>query len=903
MMRSFTTRRAARNRFASTWFWRAVAARALLGTVVVGCVICRPLAAKDLFYETDIRPLLKIHCFHCHGEEPEARGGLDVRLVRLMVEGGDSGAAIVPGDAEASVLWQRVAADEMPEGPKKLSVDEKSRLKRWIDQGARTIRSEPDDVNAARFTEEERSHWAFQPVVGPKVPTTIDRSGSTSRIVAPIDAFIHSRLVQAQLAFSPIADRTTLIRRLSYDLTGLPPMPGEVAVFLADKRPDAYERLVDRLLASPRYGERWARHWLDVVGYAETEGGTENDIKRPHAWRYRDFVIAAFNDNMPIDQFIREQLAGDEILGRPLSQLIPDQLTEPEKRLLTATGFLRMAPDPTQAANTLAERNTAVSGTLQIVGSSLLGLTVGCAQCHDHKYDPIGTDDYYRFRAIFDPAFPMAAWQTPHERLVDVTPSDERAEAERIEANAKALQDDLNARRDAHCQIIQDAKLADVPKHVRDAVQQAVLTNAGEQTDAQRALLDQYPMVKPIPTIRGLLIEYDMPAYREFEKEEAEIAALRATKPPARMIRVAAERPEVIPTSAILFRGDPETPGAAVEPGELTVLKQIDAEPLAANDPTIPTTGRRLAYARLLTNGHHPLTARVFVNRVWMHHFGRGLVNTPGDFGLMGDAPTHPELLDWLAADFVQHGWDLKRLHRQIVLSITYRQSARRTSEHDAIDPENQLYARMNVRRLEAEAVRDAMLHVSDSLSLELEGPSTPVTEDGEGKVVLGQTRRRDGLAVGVDPPDASAARRSIYVEVNRKLPLEMLATFDQPVMTPNCDRRRSTTVAGQSLWFLNDSFSLEQSERMAAVVIAHVGDSPQNQIGDLFQRLFATGPTQQELAACLAFLDQQRQHYAAWADPAWQEACQKDPAIVDRRVFATLCQTLMASNRFLYVD
>jgi hypothetical protein len=858
------------------------------------------VAANELYYESDIRPLLKIHCFHCHGEESEKQGGLDLRLVRLMAGGGDSGAAIVPGDPHVSLLWQRVAADEMPEGPKKLSAAEKRRLRLWIEQGARTRRPEPQDVEAARFTEEELSHWAFQPVVRPALPSV-----RGYLLSSPIDAFIAWRLAVAHLPFSPAANKTTLIRRVTYDLTGLPPTPHEVEAFLSDDSPDAYAKLVDRLLASPHYGERWARHWLDVVGFAETEGGSGDDVKRPHAWRYRDYVIDSMNRNTPIDQFLCEQLAGDEMMGQLPHEVDPDQVDAQHLRQLIATGFLRMAPDPTQASNELVERNAAVSGTIQIVGSALLGLTVGCAQCHDHKYDPIGTDDYYRLRAIFDPAFPLQAWQTPHQRLINVTPSHERAVAEQIETQAQSRQNDLNARRDAHCQKILEAKLADVPAEVRDVLRQAVAMDAGKQTDQQRQLLDQYPMVKPIPHIRGLLVEYDMPAYREFEKEEAQIAALRATKPPGRLIRAVTERPDVIPVSAVMHRGDPESLGEVVEPGELTVIAQQrdSATVIVGDDPALPTTGRRLAYARQLTDGRHPLTARVFVNRIWMHHFGRGIVDTPGDFGLFGQAPSHPELLDWLADDFARHGWRLKRLHRQIVLSTTYRQQSTRRPELDAIDPDNELYGRMNLRRLEAESIRDAILLLTDSLASTLGGPSTPVTEDGEGKVVLGTTRRRDGLAVGVDSASSAGQRRSIYVEVDRKLPLEMLATFDQPVMTPNCDRRRSTTVATQSLWFLNDTFLIEQSERMAAMVFAATSDDLEQQIRRLFLYLYSSPPSEQEQDACIAFLQQQHEWFSQSTEASWRETCQSDPTALPRRVLATLCQTLMASNRFLYID
>ena len=394
---------------------------------------------------------------------------------------------------------------------------------------------------------------------------------------------------------------------------------------MADRAPGAYERLVDRLLASPQFGVRWARHWLDIGGYAESDGGANADTKRPHAWRYRDYVVRAFNSNKPIDVFIREQLAGDELLA---GEIDPDDSRQLE--LLTATGFLRLAPDATQTSNTLADRDAAVAGAMQVVSSAMLGLTVGCAQCHDHKYDPIGIDDYYRFRAIFDPAFPLDHWQQPEARLVDMTTEEVRQEVDRIEAVARQREADLNKRRDAVGAEILERKLADVPAAIREEVRAAVLTEGDKRSTRQQELLDQYPMVKPVRNIVGLLIEYDMAAYRKFEKELAEIAQLRETKPELRMVRATRERPDVVPESAVFFRGNPESRGETVLPAELNVLVRNGCQvELPENEAQRPTTGRRLAYARHLTSGRHPLTARVFVNRVWQFHMGRGIVSTP----------------------------------------------------------------------------------------------------------------------------------------------------------------------------------------------------------------------------------------------------------------------------------
>ena len=868
----------------------------------LACLIAALLAAactdaahaEALRFETDVRPILKAACFHCHGEEKKKRGGLDIRLVHLMQTGGDSGAAVVPGDPDASLLWQQVASDEMPDGPKKLTADQKQVIRDWIAQGAKTVRPEPKDPDTVRFTEEELGHWAFQPV---KIHPIPQPDGFDIR--TPIDAFVAERLAKRGLRFSPRAKRETLIRRITHDLTGLPPTAAEVEAFVGDETPQAWPRLVERLLSSPEFGVRWGRHWLDVAGYAESDGGGGNDTRRPNAWHYRDYVFESFNRNKPIDQFLREQIAGDELIDGK-----PDTNDPRHVELLTATGFMRMAPDPTQSSNSLADRNQAAADAVQVIGSSTLGLTVGCAQCHDHKYDPIGIDDYYRFRAIFDPVFPLQKWQQPSARLVDVTSAEDQKKAEEIEARAKEMDAAIQAKKTELAKTIQADKLSDVPEEVREETLQAVLASAKDRTERQKELLDLYPMVKPVSFIAGFLVEYDNAAYREFEKQKAEVTKVRETKPPKRLVRVATEQPDVVPVSAVLFRGNPNSPGEKVQPGELAVLSQAGKAPvLPVNESTRTTTGRRIAYASHLTSGQHPLTARVFVNRIWQHHFGQGIVDTPGDFGLNGEPPSHPELLDWLAADFVKHGWDQKRLHRMILLSTVYQQSARRTPELDAIDPENRLLARANLRRLEAEAVRDFILATTGDLNLESGGPSIPVTTNAEGKVVIGVTKIRDGLATGVRGQNEAAYRRSAFIESNRSLPLNMLATFDLPEMKPNCDRRRSTTVATQSLWFLNDDQIIGLTGGLADRLFTTHPTEADQRLDALFRKLFATAPTDEEQQYLSSFLERQEELFRADPNAEWQKKIKAQPDAPARRSLAALAQVLMASNRFLYID
>lgn len=819
--------------------------------------------AEELVFERDVRPILKSACFHCHGEDGVTKGGLDVRLVRLMVAGGESGPALGPGTPETSLLWEMLSQDEMPKGEKKLTSEEKEVIRKWIAQGARTARPEPENPDEARFTLEELEHWAFQPVVANDPP-----AGDAH----PIDAFVGARLAQQGVELAGEADRRTLLRRLSFDLVGLPPTVEELEEFLQDSDPGAYERVVDRLLASPQYGVRWARHWLDAAGYAEADGNALSDRKRGYAWRYRDYVIESFNTNKPIDRFLVEQLAGDELIEGAVDVDNPRHL-----ELLTATGYLRLAPDATQRSNTLMDRNEAVANVLQVVGTSVLGVTVGCAQCHDHKYDPIGSDDYYRMRAIFDPAFPLHNWQQPGNRLVDMTTAEVREERARIEAEAAKMDEELAARRRARCAEIQDEKLADVPEEVREEVRQAVQAAPAERSEQQKELLELHPMVKPVDFISGLLVEYDGESHRKFEEEAQKIAAVRAKMPPPKLVMTTTEPAGTLPVSKVFFRGNPESPREEVEPAELMVLRRHrPGVVVPVNDESRQTSGRRLAYARQLTDGAHPLTARVFVNRIWMHHFGRGLVTTPGDFGIGGERPSHPELLDWLAADFVASGWDLKRLHRLIVTSRTWKQRSQRRPGLDAVDPENILLGRANLRRLEAEAIRDAILVVSGQLDPALGGPSSPVVENSEGKAVLGGGEKR----------------RSAFVEVQRRLPLNMLATFDQPEMTPSCVERRHTTVATQALWFLNDQELIAHATALAKQ-LAGESDFRSVRLSRLFLRLFSQQPTPDELQSCEEFLAGQVAHFSG-TDPE---------SNAEERALAALCQVLLASNRFLYVD
>ena len=684
-------------------------------------------AEEKLTYERDVRPILKAHCFQCHGEEPDPKGGLDVRLRRFLIAGGDSGAAIVPGKPEESFLIERIRSGDMPPGDdqaKNVPAKELALLERWISEGAITAREEPETITGSYITEEERSFWSFQPVVRPSVPGV----RQADLVSNPIDAFLLKRLEENGFAFARRADRVTLIRRLSFDLRGLPPSPDEVQRFLDDDSPAAFGQLVDRMLASSDYGDRWGRHWLDVAGYADSEGYTTLDTIRPWAWKYRDWVIRSLNEDKPYDEFVREQLAGDELVKPPYAELPPEGIDQ-----LIATGFLRMAPDGTGggADDLNLARNEVMAGTLNIVSTSLLGMTVGCAQCHDHRYDPIPTTDYYSLRAIFEPAYNWKTWRAPNARRVSLYTEANKKRAAEIEAEAKKVEAERTKKQTTFIQATFEKELAKLPEEIREEARAARDADAKKRTPEQKALLKKHPSLN---VSAGSLYLYDRKAADELKKMADQAKKIRDTKPKEEFVRAMTEVPGQLPKTFLFFRGDHDQPKQELTPASLTVLTSNDADPIAANDESLSTTGRRLAWARRLTDGSHPLLARVIVNRVWMHHFGRGIVATPGDFGFLGARPTHPELLDWLSAEFVESGWSLKRLHRLILTSSAWQQSLQRDAKLIEADPDNTLFGGSRVRRIEAETLRDTILTVTGKLNDRHGGEAVPVMADRVGQ-------------------------------------------------------------------------------------------------------------------------------------------------------------------------
>jgi len=856
-------------------------------------------AAEALTFEGQVRPILKAHCFRCHGGEEESKGSLDVRLRRLLAAGGDSGPAITPGNKGESLLYQRIVSGEMPPVDRKLTPAEVEAIGRWIDAGAITARAEPEKLDAGvEITPEERAYWSFQPL--PKA-VPIPSFASTDQVRTPIDAFIVDKLHAANLSFSPDASRATLLTRAYFDLVGLPPTREELAHFLADQDPQAYERAVDRLLESPHYGERWGRYWLDVAGYADSDGYTAADTARPFAYKFRDYVIRAFNADLPLDQFISDQLAGDELTPGELKNLSP----EAQDRL-AATGYLRMSADGTATGGIDKElaQNQVMADTIKIVTTSLLGLSVGCAQCHDHRYDPIPQADYYRLRAVFEPAYNWKDWKVPDQRLVSLWTDADRAKAAEVDAEAAEVGKQRQAKLEASLAEALEKELTKFDELKREPLRTAYKTPADKRTPEQVKLLDETPSIKEIDP--GRLYQYLPMAAEDLKKFDAQIATIQAKKPFQDFIPILTEVAGNVPPTFLFHRGDHRQPKQEIGPGGLTVCAAPGTRlEIAAKDPALPTSGRRLALAKWLASENNPLTARVLVNRVWLNHFGRGLVNTPADFGAMGEKPSHPELLDWLARDFVAGGWKLKRLHRLIMTSTAYRQASSLEENKATADPEDRLYARMPLKRLDAESLRDRILATTGALNRKQFGPSVPVKEDAVGQIVVGVD-----VPAGADPPpNHDAFRRSIYIQVRRSQPLAMLHVFDQPVMETNCERRTVSTVATQSLMLMNSEFILQQAGYFASRIRKEAAGDPTRQVHAAWQLAFGRSPEPAELERSLAFLAGQSAPAVAVAAAPAAQAGANPPAVPAASAepatdaLVNLCQILLSTNEFLYVE
>ena len=852
-------------------------------------------AEAVLTFEKDVRPIVKAHCTHCHGEEEKPEGGVDLRLRRFMdmaLDGG--GHVVVAGDPANSELVKIIKSGEMPKKGKKISEADLAIIEKWIAQGAKTAKPEPLVMAPGPIImDEDREYWAFQPVKRPKVPVKVD----AKEVRTPVDAFVMAKLGEKGLHMAPEADQRTLIRRVTLDLTGLLPTPEEVETFVNDKSPLAYEQLVERLLASKNYGERWARHWLDVVGYADSNGYSEADSVRPQAWRFRDYVIRAMNEDKPWDEFIQEQLAGDELAGATHADFQQAVLDPRRTDQLVATAFLRMAPDGTgdTVDDVKLAKNQVIAEQMKITTSSLMGMTVACAQCHDHRYDPITQADYYRLRAVFDPAYNWEAWRAPAQRLYSLYSPEERAKAAEIEVKAKEIEVEARAMSKKFLDEIFEVEIKKVPEAEQAAFRIARDTPKEKHTPEQKALIKKYPSALATYSLNL----YDKKKQDIVDAKMAEAKKLRATKPAEGFVMALMEVKGQVPATKLFNRGDHDQPKQEVTPGELSILASPQIEPFKPVPVSSGSTGRRLAYAQWLTSGKHPLTARVLVNRFWLNHMGRGIVNTPGDFGRQGELPSHPELLDYLADEFVKSGWKLKSLHRLILLSNAYRQSSVNDASLQA-DPDNKLYARFKLRRIDAETLRDSMLAATGTLVQTSYGPPSGIGRDPQGRVVTGIDKGT--ITVNkVDPGGADDFRRSIYVQVRRSKPVTVLDTFDAPTMSPNCEMRAQTTVAPQSLLLMNDTFVLESSRRLADRLESESPGNRDAQIKRAWTLLFGKPATRADVTRSLAYLDEQTK-----ALTQYHHDIQHPKGVVPnppQEAMASLCQILCSSNRFLYVE
>lgn len=822
--------------------------------------------------------VIEVKCLPCHGRK-EPKAGLDLRTLASMVKGGKSGPALVPGNAAQSALVRRIAADEMPPRDlrykmsiKPVSTAELETLRQWINLGVPEAPPAPVLGETAPLSEFDRQWWSFQPPHRAPLPEVRDRA----RLRTPLDAFLLAKLEKAGLDYSPDADRPTLIRRAYLDLIGIPPRADEIAAFVKDPRPGAYELLIDRLLASPHFGERWGQHWLDAAGYSDSEGSQGTDPVYPDFYRYRDYVIRSFNADKPYDRFLLEQLAGDELVA---AESMP-RMTAEVADLLIATGFLRTCIDPTVSPETNfpSDRYQVLADTVEIVSSSLLGLTMRCARCHSHKFDPLSQRDYYQFTAIFSAAYLPQEWIKPPDRYLALAGFEEKKEIEQhnagVDVKVKPLRKELDELTRTFTERLREQKLTRLPEAVREKVRKAIQTPEAKRDREQKELAAKYEQQLHVDP-------KDLPAaFPDFKQKSAALEASIGDVEKNRRILPKAHGLTDVDSDGypayLLRRGEWDNRGPRVLPNAPAVLVSRDV-PFVVEKPKqgAKTTGRRLALARWLTRPDHPLAGRVLVNRVWQHHFGMGIVATADDFGRTGTLPTHPELLDWLSREFVDGGWSMKRLHRLIMTSNVYRQQSRQRAEAAALDPENKLLWRMPLRRMDAEVVRDAVLSVTGQLNTTPFGPPIEVVVAGDGQV---------GTA---DAP--SSNRLSIYLLHRRSAPLTLLETFDAPRMTTNCVQRRRSTVVSQALLLLNSEFMDVQAGKLADRIRQEAGEDWAVQVAKAYARIHGRSPTPRERELGTEFLRRQASGYG-----------EKDNT---RRALLDLCLVLLNSAEFLYVD
>jgi mono/diheme cytochrome c family protein len=810
---------------------KALALLPLLVTLLVGPAA----AAEPVDYLRDVKPILAKNCYACHGADKQ-RSGLRLDTAAALLKGGNAGPAAVPGKSVESLLIKAVTgADDvkvMPPKEPRLTPAQIATLRAWIDGGAKAPAGEAPQMVATAS-----KHWAFRAPVRPDLPPV---SNLKFQIRNPIDNFILARLEKEGIAPSPEADRVTLIRRLSLDLTGLPPTVKEVGDFINDPAPDAYEKLVDRLLASPHYGERAGRWWLDQARYADSNGYSIDAARS--VWPYRDWVIAALNRDLPFDQFTIEQLAGDLLPGATQQQKV-------------ATGFHRNTQINEEGGIDKEQfRVESVIDRVNTTGSVWLGLTVGCCQCHDHKFDPITQREYYQLFAFLNNADePTLELGTPAEvekrkqaraRIAAV-----QKQLKPLDSTSPAGEDrwEKNLTTDLRKLLPSDIQaVLDVVENGRTPEQKEILSQAYRKTDQSRHVLLALGSATPLGQAANLHV-----GLRRIELDR-QLTSLKAAAPSGATTMVMQERKERRATT-VLLGGDFTRKGAVVAPGVPAVLPPLQAH----GSPT------RLDLARWLVSSENPLTARVTVNRLWQHYFGLGLVETDNDFGTQGTPPSHPELLDWLATEFVRQGWSLKAMHRLIVTSATYRQSSKARPELAAVDARNRLLARQSRLRLDAEVVRDAALGASGLLYQKVGGPSAfPPQPDGIYRFT--QIDKHWKPSAGPD-----RYRRGLYTFFWRSAPHPSLTVFDAPDGNTACTRRNRSNTPLQALTLLNDQGQYEFAQALAARVLREGGANDAARLRYAFRLCLARAPKEREEQRLAEVLAREGKGPEAWVTVA----------------------------------
>lgn len=858
--------------------------------------------AATLFIEV-VQPTVKQQCVGCHGEG-NTFSELDLRTRESMLKGGKRGPALMPGRATDSLLFQVLDGHpdlQMPPGDgKQLPAETVLAVRRWIDGGA------PFAEGDARqqWDYAERDLWAFRALSDLK-PSGIELDAE--RIQTPVDRFINDELINLGLTVAPRADRRTLIRRVTFDLHGLPPTPEETQVFLEDTSPTAYKTLIEQLLASPRYGERWGRHWLDVTRYADTNGFS-NDFERPNAWRYRDYVIRAFNQDKPYEQFIREQIAGDE--------LYPDN---PEA--LIATGFLRAGPwEHTGMSVAAVDRQFFLDDVTHHTGSTFLSLTLGCARCHDHKFDPLPTEDYYKFQAAFATtqfARRPVAWLDAEKTSGfddGLAALDRRLE--RLQEKIKEFETKIETAAMKRHGVSR-------PEDLPEGVLKAALRSHEDLTQEEFEALKLY---RKHSSLLGEMRDRYRPM--AFSVSSGYFDGEADTGPADRAAMLALdEKPE----THILVGGNLQSPAKKVQPGVLQAVERYSGFPT----PNVPDTitGRRAALANWIAHPDNPLTARVMVNRIWQYHFGQGLAANANNFGKMGQKPVYPKLLDWLARYFVDTGWSVKAIHRVILLSAAYR----RSSDHPEMellrerDPENKYLTHFSPRRLEAEEIRDSALYVAGELSPQRGGPGTYSEINAD---VAKQPQHRMGTLAPPYQPSPSRIernRRTVYTFQQRSLIDPLVEPFDPAGMDMSCERRDASIVPTQAFTLMNSRFSHDTALAFATR-LEHEAEDDKSRVIRAFELAWNRAPSEDELDASLDHLRQMIEHHRrnpapeptapetpvhritseltgetfeieAILDPVDYEAnLHPSQASPETRALADLALVLLNSNQFVYV-